>query len=158
MNPNQVSGTDDDRKKERRKRKSQCEKERRERSKVDVEAMKKRIGMLDEENFYLRQTIFFKDSILEMLQKDNFLLKTKLEIVKKDCFRSVYRSNAGFDKISDNENNGIGGKLLQTCVEQQLDASCTSVFHHMFFQPTPTNSAATREYDSSPSQKLDFSV
>jgi len=105
------------------------------------------VSTLQEKNFHLSQTV-------SALQRENSLLETKLEIaqpgiVREDCFLSADRSNAG---------NDIGDQLLQPCVEQQLDASCTSVSHHMFFQPTPTNSAATREYDSSPSQKLDFSV
>jgi hypothetical protein len=136
MNPDQTSGTDDDRREERRKQHSQCVKEYRARQKAHVETMQKRIDALDEENLHLRQAV-------SALQRENASLKTKLEIVKKDCFWSADRSNAG---------NDIGDKLLQSCVEQQLDASCTSVSHHMFFQPTPTNNTATPEYDD-PSSK-----
>jgi|GEM_PF-1443692 hypothetical protein len=262
MDPNQVSETDDDRLKEHRKRQNQSARKCRAKKKADMEAMHGRVGALNEENLRLRQAIFFKDRILEMLQKDNILLKTELEIVKKDRFRStdndgwrldskftlypsiisfpynlhqfiahqsfpptdqgsgktpqfesvnpyftaqlqsslstldqtsnieqikpsantkcaanaeaneikLYRLNAKLkkyrrnakhasDKTSDGGNNDTDDKLSQTCIEQeQSGASYTSVSCHTLFKLAPTNSAATREYDSSSSQKLDFSV
>jgi hypothetical protein len=79
MNPDQASGTDDDRIKERRNRKNQSEKERRAKKKAHVEAMEKRIGMLGKKNFHLSQTV-------STLQEKNFHLSQTVSTLQERNF------------------------------------------------------------------------